>query len=80
MMIDWQPISTAPKDGTRVLLAAIGHEVGFGVWEEDKGRTLIAADEPYWEPYDHSSWNLEYKDGKWFEPTHWAPWPEPPSA
>jgi len=66
---EWMPIETAPRDGTRLLLAdethvAIGH----------RGRTLLAADEPYLEPFDF--WDMECDD--WFPPTHWQAIPPPP--
>jgi hypothetical protein len=75
--MDWQPIETAPKDGTYVLLSGDGH-VSVGKWEEDSGRTLIAGDPPYWSPYDHSYWD-RLIDDSWFAPTHWMPLPAPPS-
>lgn len=31
-MIDWQPIETAPRDGTRVLLYAKGRGVEISFW------------------------------------------------
>ena len=74
----WQTIDSGPKDGTLVLLSD-GEKVGIGSWREDKGRTLIAADNPYWEEYDFSCWDIIETTGDWwFEPTHWMQLPEPP--
>ena len=57
-MIDWQPIETAPRDGTRILLwlAAPSTEPIIGRWER---ATLCWIDDRY-------SWNDE------LIPTHWA--------
>jgi hypothetical protein len=73
----WQPIETAPKDGTRVLiyvpyddgdgevyLASFGYDVGYG---------------------NGPSWQPEYAEVAMFnspddrQPTHWMPLPDPPA-
>jgi len=69
----WQPIETAPKDGT--LFVAVGfvkeHAYatvgGFELWDIEEG---------IWGFHDHnaSEWFEDEKD--W--PTHWMPLPEPP--
>lgn len=76
-MMKWEPIDTAPTDGTYVLLADADH-VTIGRYHSDVGKTLIAAEKPYWEPYDHSYWDRLELDESWFQPTHWAPLPKPP--
>jgi hypothetical protein len=70
-MSDWQPIDTAPKDGTEILLFD-GEVVTVGGWISEvdqgadyEGQGLIA---PGW-------WSLALKDNK---PTHWQPLPPPP--
>ena len=66
-MSEWQPISTAPRDGTRVLL---GYSEGdwIGAWVSystvSNGGYRLTFDEMF--------------DG--VEPTHWAPLPEPPKV
>jgi len=75
----WQPIETAPKDGTRVLIA--GGTVSF--WTE---RDVPFSDisiaywcggyDPHWRGEDmqaHDEWYAH-------KPTHWMPLPEPPLA
>ena len=65
--MDWQPIETAPKDGTRVLLfvpkygAMSGHFPIYGTSTQEK-------------------WNLHSCLNKEAIPTHWMPLPEPPKG
>ena len=67
----WQPIETAPRDGTHVLLG--GWDGVFG-WSTE-GR-FIEHDNNWWalnnDPSDH--W------GRALEPTAWQPLPPPPAA
>jgi len=71
----WQPIDSAPKDGTRVLTFA--HEYGHDVW--GLGYWFIGTDgSKGW--IAHSFWSHPgYASGS-FEPTHWMPLPAPPGA
>ena len=65
-MNGWQPIETAPKDGTQVLLACGSDYVDAGhYWRNANKRN----------PRERWMWN------GWpiFEPTHWQPLPEPPA-
>lgn len=61
----WQPIDTAPKDGTAIMAWCICQTTGDGFFVSDLG---------FWEPRqlwlsgDHGPVN----------PTHWMPLPEPP--
>lgn len=73
-MSEWQPIETAPKDGTRVLAywpdcygngSACAVESWFGPW--GKGN----ADQTWQSPF-------EWADGH-NDPTHWMPLPPPPA-
>jgi len=69
--MNWQPIETAPLDGTKMLLCMLP-EVGFGV--------VIGyyRDSPLWGPV----W--DWDDGHTVEApagaTHWMPVPEPPTT
>ena len=81
-MTQWQPIETAPRDGTRIILAKIipaDEDREAGVWWVCGGR-----------------WQTEHilsgtggkirRQAQWTdgvdnlgEPTHWMPLPEPPT-
>lgn len=59
---DWQPIDTAPKDGTHILLWTPSVRV-VGRWDD--------------EAYEPGEWRCIPK-GYGIEPTHWMPLPDPP--
>ncbi len=75
--MDWQPIETAPRDGTEILL----HQAGWGrVMLGWRGSSMWHFyDEPHWSEAlqediaDINGWPDD-KQG----PTHWMPLPEPP--
>ena len=74
-MSEWQPIETAPKDGTRILIYQ-----PEGQWKSRRDRRLEYIDTAYW----HTPGNPEHP-GYWcayvlcvYRPTHWMPLPEPP--
>jgi hypothetical protein len=78
--MNWQPIETAPKDGTRVLLLNESGEIEVAGYVEDF--------------YERSEFVRKAKDGDVYRtvlvdcgywqtevavcPTHWMPLPEPP--
>lgn len=76
-MSAWHNISTAPKDGSEILLAEIRWkdgvpnygEIDVGAWE----REPMSRDEF---GKDHWAWFSNY--GRVEEPTHWMPLPDPP--
>ena len=64
----WQPVETAPKDGTDLWLFSPHDDPQqfVGRWIEDEGRVM---------------W--QYADDPWAlgpEPTHWMPLLEPPNG
>jgi hypothetical protein len=68
-MSDWQPMETAPKDGTDVLLAAQWDKTGR--WLQGIGRWNNGR---YQENAVGWGWT-------WYaQPTHWMPLPDPPGA
>lgn len=71
----WQPIETAPKDGTRVLLfcpAQIGIVVGH--WCNN---SYHKKPRPYWTNDQENLWGVATTRG--YQPTHWMPLPQPPA-
>lgn len=66
---EWQPMETAPKDGTRILLLrrwSQGWRAVCGYWRRDWG-------EPYW------AWDAHVvSDARQNPPSYWMPILEPP--
>ena len=69
-MAEWQPISTAPKDGLLLLAVESGHERRTFVaeWSTAKGGYWVMT----------SGWVGWGKMHPAWEPTHWMPLPAPP--
>ena len=74
-MVEWWPIETAPRDGTRVLLFSVPNEVpslrphiADGYWKASTG--IMAP----------GFWVLGQSVGPSFCPTHWLPLPPAPGA
>lgn len=66
----WQPIETAPKDGTYILATTVGnHPISKEPW---------IGDVCYWDgrSFDNDSDSLDERD--WWKPTLWMPMPPPP--
>jgi hypothetical protein len=79
----WQPIETAPRDGTWVLLA--GGECEFNEESDNKGRAVTARWTTEFSCRDTSGrWQFAYYDsgvyGEYENPTHWQPRPPNPHA
>lgn len=65
-MSEWQPIETAPKDGTRFLAPSIDSKtITIGRWEKTG---------EYWDDLTVGHLNKKWK------PKHWQPLPEPPEG
>ena len=66
-MNEWKPIETAPKDGTRILLATNDY-VFEGYWHQ-------------YSPHCDGWWKVSDIEnlGNTIYPTHWMPLPEPPT-
>jgi hypothetical protein len=65
-MADWQPISSAPKDGAEIL--------GFRNRYESLGRREVFITK-WFEP-----WNCWTHGSMEWHPTHWMPLPDPPAV
>ena len=62
----WQPIETAPRDGTRVLMIRAGEQAAWvGSWN------LYGTDNGWWD----DARELDLKERP---PTYWQPLPDPP--
>jgi len=81
---DWQPIDTAPTDGTPVLLFSPGitswritglPDVVVGMFTDQNGVRAWYSDAGEIEYYDWEGEGLKYEA---LRPTHWMPLPDPP--
>jgi hypothetical protein len=72
---DWQPIDTAPKDGTMLLLWSMG--IHLGSWRVDDGYS--GDKEPSWFDNSCDSFTTGYSATP-LNPTHWKHLPEPPTG
>lgn len=75
----WQPIETAPKDGTEVLVygqwaGEIGGKGDFGMFAATYGGPG--------REYPAHEWDVVGVDGysAWVRATHWMPLPAPPKS
>ncbi len=84
-MSEWQPIDSAPKDGTWVLL--IGGATDEFYLLDEKPECVSRPVSAFWMPDDFSDdegfWAMAHWDSAWrsrYEaPTHWMPLPASPS-
>jgi hypothetical protein len=67
----WQPIETAPKDGTWILIYKPFNLCGFDDSEWFLGKYMVRWFDGYWCISQNQM--LEY-------PTHWMPLPNPPQT
>ena len=73
----WQPIETAPKDGTEIL---VSHEYGVSMAQFDSGLVCIKDEDLT------NVWVTNYCEDYWYteilnpEPTHWMSLPNPPQG
>jgi len=73
-MSEWQPIETAPKDGTYILIAPglwTGVTCGIGVYDLDRYAKKPRA---FWRRVEGHG----RSQSREVPPTHWMPLPEPP--
>lgn len=77
----WQPIDTAPKDGTDVLLwrpgfGALDGWIVIGSYREDENLSEWGK---LWLENDYNEFSTGYASTP-IKATHWQPLPEPPEA
>ncbi len=81
----WQPIESAPRDGTDILLVkadAVVPRITVGCWDASFHTEWDeeAEDTVYrgaWTDYGVESWG--YEEYQELHPTHWMPLPAPPA-
>jgi hypothetical protein len=83
----WQPIETAPKDGSRIVVLWPDGWADFAVWKTNSrivlGRELNEqgavglSDSYFGDPNENDDYDLAKPENA---PTHWMPLPEPPDA
>lgn len=74
--MEWQPIETAPKDGTAILVfppSSSAMQASIAKWDEDKYANKPI---PYWRRMDALGKKTFSRS---LPPTHWMPLPPPPS-
>lgn len=79
---EWQPIETAPRDESWILLT--GGKIDYG-WDGDEPPTMVVGqstgDRNGMQVESH--WQFAWYDsgyyGEYEKPTHWMPLPPPPS-
>ena len=82
-MSEWMPIETAPKDGTQILVARAGEEIGMGAVEivdwcvMENWHWEQVGDDLYRKVKDAPS---EFWNGNGHRATHWLPLPAPPTG
>ena len=81
----WQPIETAPKDGTEILLYNEDGNIESGNWvEAEPDGTDCMGSDAGWMSFSgftfpgRSFGNPDYFTKQQAPPTHWMPLPEPP--
>lgn len=69
---EWLDISTAPKDGTKILVLGIGGNIFLSQWDDDR---YAKHPKPYWPmpPFGITR-------SRSTPPTHWKPLPKPPKV
>ena len=74
MNMMWQPIKTAPKDGTHLILfCPVRGVVCPGRWDENR---YARTPRPFWTHWGERTWGTMSVRND--QPTHWCPIPEPP--
>lgn len=77
---EWQPIETAPRDGTEILIGKWKERGGFrfcrSSWEHFPGNSMEGEQSYDWWACDDDHNDITEDEG----PTHWRPLPAPPKG
>lgn len=65
LMVEWQDISTAPKDGSRVIIFTPNQEIPGGYQYEHLGESYWIAEDNRWAGFN-----------RYINHTHWTPLPK----
>jgi len=77
----WLDISTAPKDGTYVLLAVPHYESGWNIGEAYFDQQSRDGGDWWWAgTSDGDYWSSPLSESNHHPPSHWQPLPLPPVA
>ena len=71
----WQPIETAPKDGTKIIVWTVHDEVEVSEWFRTTGDEYVEAEGGLYRKEN----KLYYEGWNGNKPTHWMPLPPPPT-
>jgi len=76
--MNWNPIETAPKDGTFILAVVKGFTPAVAQWTEDfrPGGEFTFLEPGMFAEDDH--WDQMLAETIAWKPTHWLPLPAPP--
>ena len=75
-MSDWQPIETAPKDGSWVLLGGGQHDANTWYGPGPEAPAVVGRWDKGW---FFANWDGDYRS-EYLIPTHWMPLPVPRSG
>lgn len=73
-MTEWQPIETAPKDGTKILIYVLGEPIVC--WWAKPGQYGDDVTGGWFADHYH---DMYCYDPEFYTPTHWQPLPPPPA-
>ena len=74
-MSEWQPIETAPRDGSKMLLCVAGFEPAVGRYDRQRGMFDYLQEE---DMPDDAAWQRCLESNPRWDVTHWMPLPAPP--
>lgn len=77
--MNWQPIETAPKDGTAILAILGTFEPAVARWCPERQRFAYIFEDDFENPETWETFLIESKDSTW-KPTHWQTLPCPPTT
>lgn len=80
-MTEWQPIETAPKDGSDIIaFFPAENKHGIDNFHPQVIAVVSFQERGWWEISNVSGWEMETEIDSHEGPTHWMPMPEPPRS